>query len=269
MERIKLGVIGVCVTRDILNRRYVTDHFKYYTCVRTIFQSSIISAMAKPITIDKNLLECEMTDHHRRVLFEDVEKGQLDEMIKEKPEYIIIDTYSDIRWGLLQVGDSYLTFNNSAIRRTKFVLEQHYDRKIDIKNNYDEYMDLFKEAFDRFYNRIKEELPDTKIILHCSKYANSFINANNEIESYNMEQYQFIDKENELWRNLNNYVLDNYDVIKIDLTDGEYFGIHSHFAKNAPWHFESRYHNDFFSKLNKIVLRDLLDSREKIREIVK
>ena len=269
MERIKLGVIGVCITRDVFNRRYVKDHFKYYNCVKTIFQSSIISVMAKPVIIDKELLEGKMTDHHRSVLFEDIEKGQLDEMIKEKPEYIIIDTYADIRWGLLQVKDSFLTFNTSGLRKTKFFNENHYDRKIDIENNYDEYMNLFKDSFEKFYNKLKKELVDTKIILTCSKYSNSFINKNNEIEMYDIEEFNYIDKENKLWMDLNNYILDNYDVIKIDLTEEEYFGIYNHITGNQPWHFESRYHNDFFSKLNKIVLRDLLDSRGEIRKIIK
>lgn len=262
MKRIKLGVVGVCVTRDVFNRKYVKDYFEYYECVKTIFQSSIISVMSKPAIIDRELLEHEMTDHHRSVLFEDVEKGGIEKLIKANPEYILIDTYADIRWGLLEVNGSYLTLNASGIRKTKFFKENHYDRKIDIKNNYDEYMNLFKDSFERFYNKLKEELVDTKILLTYSKYANSFINENSEIEMYDIEKFNYIDRENKLWMDLNNYILDNYDVIKIDLTEEEYFGICNHSTGNHPWHFESRYHNDFFHELNKIVLRDLLDARE-------
>ena len=57
MKKITVAVLGSCVTRDVFNTRFNKDYKKYYDCILTQNQSSIISIMSDVLEVDDSKLD--------------------------------------------------------------------------------------------------------------------------------------------------------------------------------------------------------------------
>ena len=66
----------------------------------------------------------------------------MDELIKSSPDYIILDLYSEIRYGILRYKEMYITNAQAKIRQTEFYKQKKYDEIIMYHNNKEKYMEL-------------------------------------------------------------------------------------------------------------------------------
>ena len=55
-HKVKVAVFGLCVSRDVFNRKFNDDYKKYFEVVYLQNQTSILSLMASPIAYDKDNL---------------------------------------------------------------------------------------------------------------------------------------------------------------------------------------------------------------------
>ncbi|GGH76564.1 hypothetical protein JOD43_003796 [Pullulanibacillus pueri] len=264
MSKITFSVIGSCVSRDVFNRKFVPEYKEFYECISTAWQSSIISLMSPKVTLSKDDLELseEISKHRHNTLMEDLSKEYLEEIKTNQPDYIIIDFYADMRYGVVQIGDRYLTNNPNGFRKTKFFREKKFDNSYRFRKNLNIYRELWEKAFDDLYNYVQEHLPKTKLILNCFRYANSYVNENGELVMFDQERYNYLDADTKLYNELYTYILDKYKLRKIDLRENEYYADGNYAFGLAPWHYERKYHKDYFHTLNQICLRDYVFTKK-------
>lgn len=263
MSKIKISIVGACITRDNFNSRFNSDYKEWFECISLQNQSSFISLMSEPVKISEEDMGENYGKARRDTIVADFNKKYLKEIIKNKPDYIIIDLYSDVRYGIIKYKGSYITNNPDKVQKTNMYMKNKSlfeQNKLHILNN-KEYKEMFFEAFDRFYKYVKENLPNTKIILNKATYAYYYVDENNVVNLFS-NKWSFIDKQIEVWNELNNIIASKYNIEVIDMSSDIYMGDKNHLWKCSPYHYENKFYRDFLNRLVKICLKDmLLDSK--------
>lgn len=143
-NKIKIAVIGSCVTRDLFNSKFINNYKDFYECVSTVWQTSMISFMSEPSTLDDSLIELDgdVTKLQRNTLLRDLDKSYKDEIINKQPDYIIFDLYTDVKYGAIRTKkNTYLTNNPNGFRKTKYFKEQHFEEALNVFKDKD-YLNL-------------------------------------------------------------------------------------------------------------------------------
>lgn len=263
MAKIKVAIVGVCVSRDSFNGRFVPEYKNWYDVVNTTFQMSIISLMSNSVKLSEDELKdtCKK-DAHRNNLRNEICKKYINELIESNPDYIILDLYSEIRYGVIAIGDTYLTNAQAKIKQTEFYKQKKYDKVLSYHNNKQEYMELFDKYFAQFVDTIRDNIPKCKIVLVKGRYAHSYVGNDQIIRYMDFEKFSYIDRENRHWQELNNYIINKYNFEVLDMTKKEYFADINYPFGFSPWHYEKEYYSDFIKELNGICLRDMLDKKD-------
>lgn len=260
MSKIKIAVVGVCVSRDPFNSRYVPEYKTWYEVVNTTFQTSIVSLMTEEVKLsEEELKDTCKKDAHRQNLKDEMSKKYINELINSEPDYIILDLYSEIRYGILKLKNSYLTNAQAKIRQTEFYKQGKYDEIIMYHKDKEKYMKLFNKYFDEFMNIIQTKLPKVKIILVKGRYAHSYIDDEYIIRYMDLQKFSYIDRENRHWKEINEFVEEKYNLETINMSRKEYFANPNYPFGFSPWHYENQYYEDFIRELNGICLKDILN----------
>src|SRR4051812_43355582 len=98
---ISVAVLGSCITRDNFNSRFNPGYKRWYRTVLMQNQSSLISVMSAPTPISEQQIG-DGTDYDRWNVRTDFSKEFLDELPKLAPDYLILDFFGDIHFGVLE-----------------------------------------------------------------------------------------------------------------------------------------------------------------------
>ncbi|MGQ0440985.1 DUF6270 domain-containing protein, partial [Bacillus sp. B-TM1] len=142
----------------------------------------------------------------------------------------IIDFYGDLYNSVIKLDDENYLTDNPKFKNLSFF--KNHQNRINIKDEKDQFLGLWKEKIDAFFKFIKEVTPNTKVILNQSRFADTFENGKSLTAFRKQMNIQTIDVDemNAIWDILDNYVIDNYDVITIDMNEKTY-----HLSETHPW----------------------------------
>lgn len=250
---IKIATIGSCVTRDNFNSNFNPHYKEYFELVAHQHQSSIISIMSKKSSFTNTSEFSNTTAFRKRHITNEFNKNFLNDLIKNKPDYIMIDLNADIKYGVVKIDDETYITNN---KHFKNVPELKNKPTLNLNKNFDEYFSLWKYYTNNLFNFIQKELPDSKVILVNARYQDIFsdIISLHDIRREQGIKSLDIDLMNKMWHILDEFILENYDnVIELDANTQDYF-----LDENHPWgmsylHFEKFFYNDFLNNLLNIV----------------
>lgn len=264
---ITLSIIGSCITRDVFNSKHVKNWKSNYEVLSYQSQITFPSLMSRPIEYDKKHAEYKnMDDFSINQIQTEMNKSILNELFENQPEYILIDFYGDLFFGIVKdINGGYLTNKRWLFSRTNiFNNNIEKGQTLSFENNLKSYYKIWKKSIDSFFDFIKTNLPNTKLILHQSEFVDSFKIEN--VTKFIKDEIG-VDKDvnflNEIWDQMNKYIINNYNVLFIDqrknykLDPGHIWG--SHYV-----HFEKQYYIDFKNKLDKIIIKnELIDYDER------
>ncbi|MCD8799435.1 XcbB/CpsF family capsular polysaccharide biosynthesis protein [Mammaliicoccus sciuri] len=249
---IKIATIGSCVTRDNFNSNFNPHYKDYFELVAHQHQSSIISMMSNNTSFTKTSEFSDATAFRKRHITNEFNKSFINEIKEKKPEYILIDLYADIKYGVVKFDDETYITNN---KHFKNLPELKNKPTLDLYKNFDEYLSLWKYYTNNLFDFIQKELPESKVILVNARYHDklSDIISLHDIRRDQGIKSLDIDLMNKMWHILDEFILDNYNVIVLDTKHENYF-----LDKNHPWgmyylHFENFFYNDFLINLLNIV----------------
>ncbi|SER65265.1 DUF6270 domain-containing protein [Psychrobacillus sp. OK032] len=253
MGKINVAVFGSCVTRDVFNSKFNKDYKKYYECILTQNQTSIISLMSKPIPFVENKVD-NINEYDTWNIRTEFTKEFLPLLIEKSPNIIILDFFADVHLGVLKLdSERYITNNRWKLWKTTYYKELKKNVLI-IDMNIGEYLDIWIRNIEKFFEYIAENLPNTKVIINKFKFVDQYIsNENSEIRQLSTSGKALkidVELSNFLLDHLNNHVIDNYNIEYIDMTKKEYMSYEGH-----PWgpfyvHYTSDYYEDVLKELN-------------------
>jgi hypothetical protein len=266
MKKLKIAIIGSCASRDNFNSMFIPHYKDFYNCVFHQNQMSMISLVSQPIPYEASKIDGPLSPHDKRQFQTELEKSAYAHLIINQPDYLILDFYADVLMGIRKIGDSYITNKRWKFSQTTLYSELHEGNEITINKNPENYLRLWKESVDSFFEFANTYLPKCKVIVHKARFTDEYLDeSSGEVKKLN-DKITSIDTKtcNKWWDIFDNYIIENYNVRKIDYKNN-YLASESH-----PWglfqlHFEDAFYKDFTNQLLSIIVNDLkseLDSIE-------
>lgn len=200
-----IAVFGSCASRDNFYSGINPDYKKYFNCSISSQRGSIISLMQEPVSFKNQdiqiLPENRVNKAGTQFINQDLTKNFLAEVKKFKPDYILIDNYFEVIFGIIKYENCFITNNYWDLPKTKFHTEIKPYTKINMYNDPNTYLKLYKENMNLFLDYIQKESPNSQIILNPVRLGYKILKDDNNIEvnknldelCHSLFKYYFID----------------------------------------------------------------------------
>lgn len=254
---VKVAVLGTCFSRNAFNssQYFNPDYKKIYDCVYTQFHSSLISLVSDPVLLDPKELD-DIKESDRKFVEVDFDKSFFEKLKESEAEYLILDLYSDASKSILKIDSDRYISCSYILEDSKYITKLENSQIIDHANN-DEYFEIWKEAVGDFIQKLKNILPEDKIILNKGRFTSTYFDEHREVKSFS--DPQLILRNNYFWDKLDNYIMHLIPKAKvIDLTNTTYIGDATYPFGKSFSHYESGYYKEFLNRLNRLVISDRL-----------
>jgi len=250
---IKVASFGSCATRDNFNSKINKNYKEKYECVATSNHSSIISLMSPKVNYIEEKLDCLSNEHrnyHKNNTIKDLDKSFLSELVISQPDYLIMDFFPDVHFGILVSNKNTMTNNHWFLCNTTFYDELPNKLVLKVVEKPAQFLQLWILAFDNFIKFVNENIPNCKIIINKARFVNQVLD-NNEI-TYLPSKSGF----NSIWDKLDTFVISKYKLDNIELDHSNYYLTKKH---TLGWnlfqlHFHDNYYHDFLKELDLIVI---------------
>jgi hypothetical protein len=261
----KIAVLGSCVSRDSFNSKFIPDYKNYYSCLLHQNQMSMISLAAKPIPFNNELID-NLKPFDAKHFRTELDKSFFSEMKRVQPDYLIIDFYGDLYYGIQKIGDSYITNKKWMYEKTSLYksLDIQDEFKIFAENK-ERYWPLWKEGVKYLFSFLEKEVPNCKVVINKARFVDRYLEKNSgefrSISGDKKKRYINIGVYNKWWDALDNYVIKHYNVRVLDYDMDRYYGNEDH-----PWglfyvHYNMDFYQDFTRQLLGIILKDTLNEK--------
>lgn len=265
--KIKIATLGCCITRDNFNSK-INPYYKYYfDVVASQNQTAIPSLMS---TKD-SLSICEeyigKPTYTQELLYKEFNKEFLSTLIDVKPDYLVMDFYPDVKFGLLKLNDdTYITNNH----KFKGIPQLQNKETHNINERYEEYFPIWKESVNNFFDFMNSNLPDCKIILIKGRFKEEFSDGTslNELRIQKNIPIQDYIEMNKVWDRLDEYIIENYDVEVIDMVNAVYKLNKKHIWGPYYLHFEDEYYNTILNELIKLTYTNKSESISNLKHSI-
>lgn len=213
--------------------------------------------MSQPIAFGESFLidsPCpKETQKYGRMSYE---KSFLQSLKTEQPKYLLVDTYSDCASSIFEVKpDAYIT-ETYYFQGTNLFKSYHQNKK-EVTIWTAERFNLFKTACQKLATFLKENCPNTKLVV-VKTFASDTKIEGNTFSKWDSE-LQFIYGQKEIWQRNDDYLLSLVPSAKIiDMTKEFYYS-----TKNSPLtfsrnHKNKEYYKVLYGKFCQIVLEDII-----------
>lgn len=264
----KVAVMGSCLTRDNFNSKFNRNYKMFFEVVAATHQTSMLSLMSEPINyLEKENLEG-FRDFDKWQLRQELNKEFLQLITTKEVDYLIMDSWVELYYSVINLGDGNFVSDNPKFKNLKFFKNQH--SKINILQNTDAYLNIWKEKVDAFFAYTQEHIPNVKIILNQSRFGDTMENGTTMTDYRKKRNFKMINVEklNRLWDILDDYIINNYDVLVIDMKEKSYL-----LDENHPWgafyvYYSKPFYDDFLHKLIKIDEEQTLLKVNQLRQCV-
>lgn len=258
----KIATYGCCATRDLFNKAFVSDWKNHFQLVSYQQHCSIVSLMSKPIDIELGEeLQGELSNFEKSVFKQDVLKSFLETLKTTQPEYLVLDFHVDTFNGFIELTDGGIITNRIVRYKKLDIFNKMEARKVfSPLENTTEFRKRWIQSFNRFMQFMKENCPNTQIIINRLEVARMYYSVDNQMESMierrktkDHHTAETLAKIDECIDYFERYAINNFDLQSLDFNSEEYFG-----AENNPWgtcymHYNPYYYKKKFKDLWNIV----------------
>lgn len=243
-----VAVYGSCVSRDNFNSKFNPNYKDKYAVTLLQNQSSFVSAVAKPVSGMDSQLDG-LSDWSKETVLTDLQKNFLTDYAKLKQDIVIVDNFSDVRFGYTEIFGTQVTHNVWHIGTSKF--EDQFTGVKDIKptDDLEAYLKMYRKAVKVFVTQIKAANPHALIILNCARAASDESDGTTTTkDKYNLAHF------NTAWEALDKAFIETVPGCKtIHVDPDKIIGWDKH-----PWgagyvHYIPAFYGEFLAKLNILV----------------
>lgn len=258
-----VAVYGSCITKDPFTSLFNKNYKEHYNCLINDQKHSFISTMQKKEIINDSELFISPDNSDNRFLTkcikEDLEKTFISSFLQYDIDYLVFDVYFEVERGIIRYGDNTYLTKITGFEKTEYYSKLDNIEHISMIENPNYYFEIWTEYCDKFFEFIKNNSPNTKIILAEVRSLDTVQRADGSIY---VDSNFSIKKEvnNRLYRKLENYITDNYDVYLLK------FDYDNVLNENHVWgkyhvHYTDEYYTNFLKKIDFIVQYDEYKSK--------
>ncbi|MDO4898118.1 MAG: DUF6270 domain-containing protein [Rothia sp. (in: high G+C Gram-positive bacteria)] len=244
-----VAVLGSCIVRDIFNSKFAPGWKQHNTLVAAAHQSALVSLTSPASSIAAESIE-DLDAHSQQCVIEDFSKSIFKSLAASEPRYILIDLFSDARFGVAELADGALITNNSwKIGASKAYQQLDIKRTITLQKDEEEYLELFAQSLQKLRAAVSScTVPPTFVV--ASVRAAQWLRAKNGAVSQQLAATEML---NAGFEKLENIVRRELPEAKIlDLTEFTQWADAEH-----PWsayvvHYEQGYYDALSEKMQEL-----------------
>lgn len=257
---VKLGIIGSCFSRvGFSNKAYFNPgYYGKYEIVDTIFHSTAASLLSPPLEVPyRQLLEVENETIRERIELE-FSKAFFEKLRNKKVDFLIIDFFAEVTCELIKLADNHYLTNNTQMKKYKMVDEVGVQGEIITVENWDYRKNVFVDLLPEFIKKLKEVVPEERMILMKIQLSEHFYTKEGLKEQYSPELIKNIREVNEKYHLIEDLFIDRLPKAKIiNLANEKFIADKRYPGGPSINHFESAYYKEFMTRLDTIVIREL------------
>lgn len=212
LSKTNVAMFGSCVSIDPFRSCY-NDYKRDFNKKYEHQRSTIISLMNPKINYDEDDLVYLIDSGDKHIVTADIKKDFDKEIFKhlDDIEYLIINLVHDVRWGVLEYENTYIT-NSEYIPNTQFYKKNKDKlRPINLKDNEEEYFRIWTKSCDRFFNYLSENFPNLKVILQKIELVDYYIGFDCTYK-FRKDFHEQAVTLNPFFKKLESYIENNFDV---------------------------------------------------------
>lgn len=248
-----VSVIGSCVSRDNFNSRLSPNWKEYWRLGPVFYQSSLVSLMASPLEVGSDMFS-DLDTHSRDVTSADFTKNFLSDLGESDPDVVLVDLFADVRFGTIQVGDSWVTNNEWKLTRSSDFRQLSPGSPVNMLIDADRYLNLFRDASRRFATYMHSHLPKSRVVLNRARNIELHRGLNNQGGKFNLK---LVREWNAAWALLENVFSEHCGSILLDPVGSDLQGAVNHPWGPGPVHYEKEYYDRFHVNLFGVLNREV------------
>jgi len=250
MAPVRVAVLGSCLSRDLFNSQFNPHYKDLFECVALSNQVSLISLMSEPVDIPSDLL-AGLDEYGKREVGKEISRSFLQELIAQRPDYLLIDLFADVHFGCFSVDGRFLTRNRWKIMKSRFYAQSD---TVDLLPDTEDYLRVWRDALDRLLAFLAAEVPDTRLVLHRARNVTDYVAADGSRRSFGKDR-EFLAM-NAWWDRLDDEVTARGVARSIDVFTAALTSFEAHPWGSFAVHYTLDYHPAALSKLTQMVLSD-------------
>jgi hypothetical protein len=265
----KIAVLGSCVSRDGFNSKFISDYKNFYSCVIHQNQMSMISLASDPIPFNKELID-NLSPFDTKHFRTELDKSFFSEMKKHQPDYLLIDFYGDLFYGVQRIGNSYITNKKWLFKKTSLYPSLNVKEEFQIFfKEKERYLKMWKAGVKKLFDFLNKNVPHCQVIINKARFVDEYLDQETgelkSISGSGKHKYINVPVYNKWWDGLDNHVIKNYNVKVLDYENKYYYSVEDH-----PWgrfylHYNNSFYQDFTRKLLRIILEDSEAEKKELR----
>lgn len=238
-----VSVIGSCVSRDNFNSHFNAGYKQDFQFLQLQNQVSIISAVAEPLVINKEDIS-QLGTWEQNNLLSECRKDFFTTSELANTDYLILDFFSDVYFGVCLLKDSTLTNNHWVLHKTDVYQN---DLTICTLSEDDEaYFDMWKQAVHQLFEKLSITMPLTKVVLHKARFTDRYLKEDGTVAYF--ENADRVEQFNKWWDRFDHYVEKNFDVISINVSQEKLLSHENHKWGKFNVHYIDSYYHEFLEK---------------------
>lgn len=260
-NKIRLGILGTCMTRWAFSRKYTDAYRDLYDVAFAHFWPSVFSLTEEPIRYPKQMFS-DYTKTEQPYVRREYEKTSFQELQNADCEYVLIDFFVDAIHGPRKLKDG------------KFVGYKAYAKDFyqdylmfDSEKYYwdvNDYFEHWTEAADRMIQALTQIVPQNRIILATGGLTHNFLSEEGKIECFDgmtlrasyMTKHS-INALNYLWDKMNAYFMEKLPGAQVlSIREYDFLAFDSNAANVRPYHFVKAYYRALSAEMSRIILWD-------------
>lgn len=252
-NKIKIGVLGSCSTRNVFTT-YYNDYKNHFELIFSYERISLISLFHEPITFDNDDLKISPNNPTNRFrtrnLEKDFSRSFLGDLEKEI-DYLIIDFYFEALFGVLIFDKGIITNNIWDLPDTKFNDELNNSYIFTMYENEEKYFEMWKKSCDKLFNYINDLYPNITIILNRMCLVDKVLRE--DYSCYINTDFSWMVKTyGPFIKRFEDYIIKNFDVEIVECSEENFS---SEFSRWNPYvvHHTDDYYKFVYWKICEIV----------------
>lgn len=247
-----ISIIGSCQSRDIFNSRFIKEYRQYFNISSYFSMTSLLSITGKPIAYSySKLIKSGFKDCLMEHWYQELEKNALKTLESKQPDVLLMDFYGDVRYGAIAYGSEYVINRVDKLQDKGILNWEKFGKIYNYDENTEEFIVMWKAAFDKFMEFMSSKLPDTTIVINTVKGTKIVTDdEGNRYISPSVENLD-VDSINRLWKMFDDYAINTYNLKSI--TYEKEYTLDAKYPFSglgyALVHYHPEYYRDCFNRL--------------------
>lgn len=250
----RIDIIGSCVSRDVFNSRFNDVYKEHVEIGETVYQAALPSIVDRSAIPDINDTDNPKTIF-KKTLDEEFSGNSIDRIIASRPDFIVMDFFADVHFGVTRKMGRYVTRNHMAFQTlddADVFYDDHESTSPErIRFDNDEYKTTAVKSLCGLRDQLRSELPKVEFVVNSARFSSTYMNSDEEIVQFdNRDRIQW---KNGNWAALDEVAIDSLNAQQISHGEESLIATPSHPWGLHPVHYIQPYYDSLWRSIRTII----------------